>query len=234
MKKNIRTLMDKNIVTFMALVAAIMIAVPFAKSVLYILFGIDVASVIVLGIVTCIGKLKKKNLPFVPKLILAWVLYNMALFVSLSRNVILTEAFEDQNKVSTHILGKNTSITNVIVSAVIFLCLMLSGLIVLNTGKSRVKDQWESIKNEGNKEKIEFYGYLDGSVCYLNGTFVFILFMTPVIFLAGSLVGYLVYGKPIIDCIKESAVLAMGTSIVFQGLFLYCNFIVSHCLEWFE
>ena len=165
---------------------------------------------------------------------MAWVIFNIALVVSLSRNIITTEAFENQNLISSLIFEKNTSITNIIVSSVIFLCLTITGLILGNTGKNRLKEQWESVKNEGNKEKIEFYGSLDGSFRFLNGAFIFIIFITAVIFLGGTLTGNLRYGKAMIDCIKENVMLAMGTSIVFQALNICCSFIVSNCFEWFE
>ena len=165
---------------------------------------------------------------------MAWVIFNIALVVSLSRNIITTEVFENQNLISSLIFEKNTSITNIIVSSVIFLCLTITGLIIGNTGKNRLKKQWESVKNEGNKEKIEFYGSLDGSFRFLNGAFIFILFITAVIFLGGSLTGNFRYGKAMIDCIKENVMLAMETSIVFQALNICCSFIVSNCFEWFE
>lgn len=227
MKKYIYTLI-------IALVPAIMLMVPLATPILYVLFGIDVAAVITLGAVTFIRKLRKKDLLFVPRFVLVWVLFNIALVVSLSRNILTTEAFENQNLISSLIFEKNTSITNIIVSSVIFLCLTITGLILGNTGKNRLKEQWESVKNEGNKEKIEFYGSLDGSYRFLNGAFIFILFITAVIFLGGTLTGNLRYGKAMIDCIKENVMLAIGTSIVFQTLNICCSFIVSNCFERFE
>ena len=228
-------IMKKNIYTLIiALVPVIMLMVPLANPVLYVLFGIDVAAVIALGAVTFIRKLRKKNFLFIPRFVLAWVIFNIALVVSLSRNIITTEAFENQNLISSLIFEKNTSITNIIVSSAIFLCLTITGLILGNTGKNRLKEQWESVKNEGNKEKIEFYGSLDGSFRFLKGAFVFVLFITAVIFLGGTLTGNLRYGKAMIDCIKENVMLAMGTSIVFQALNICCSFIVSNCFEWFE
>lgn len=228
-------IMKKNIYTLIiTLVPVIMLMVPLAKPVLYVLFGIDVAAVIALGAITLIRKLRKKDLLFVPRFVLVWVLFNIALVVSLSRNILTTEAFENQNKISSLLFEKNTSTINIIISVVIFLCLTITGLIIGNTGKNRLKNQWESVKNEGNKEKIEFYGSLDGSFRFLNGAFVFVLFITAVIFLGGSLTGNLRYGKAMIDCIKENVMLAMGTSIVFQALNICCSFIVSNCFEWFE
>lgn len=227
MKKNIYTLI-------IALVPVIMLMVPLATPVLYVLFGIDVAAVIALGAVTFIRKLRKKDLLFVPRFVLVWVLFNIALVVSLSRNILTTEAFENQNKISSLLFEKNTSTINIIISVVIFLCLTITGLIIGNTGKNRLKNQWESVKNEGNKEKIEFYGSLDGSFRFLNGAFIFILFITAVIFLGGTLTGNLRYGKVMIDSIKENVILAIGTSIVFQALNICCSFIVSNCFEWFE
>ena len=228
-------IMKKNIYTLIiALVPVIMLMVPLAKPVLYVLFGIDVAAVIALGAITLIRKLRKKDLLFVPRFVLVWVLFNIALVVSLSRNILTTEAFENQNKISSLLFEKNTSTINIIISVVIFLCLTITGLIIGNTGKNRLKNQWESVKNEGNKEKIEFYGSLDGSFRFLNGAFVFVLFITAVIFLGGTLTGNLRYGKAMIDCIKENVMLAMGTSIVFQALNICCSFIVSNCFEWFE
>ena len=165
---------------------------------------------------------------------MVWVLFNIALVVSLSRNILTTEAFENQNKISSLLFEKNTSTINIIISVVIFLCLTITGLIIGNTGKNRLKNQWESVKNEGNKEKIEFYGSLDGSFRFLNGAFIFILFITAVIFLGGTLTGNLKYGKAMVDCIKENVILAIGTSIVFQALNICCSFIVSNCFEWFE
>ena len=227
MKKNIYTLI-------ITLVPVIMLMVPLAKPVLYVLFGIDVAAVSALGAITLIRKLRKKDLLFVPRFVLVWVLFNIALVVSLSRNILTTEAFENQNKISSLLFEKNTSTINIIISVVIFLCLTITGLILGNTGKNRLKEQWESVKNEGNKEKIEFYGSLDGSFRFLNGAFIFIIFITAVIFLGGTLTGNLRYGKAMIDCIKENVMLAMGTSIVFQALNICCSFIVSNCFEWFE
>ena len=227
MKKNIYTLI-------IALVLVIMLMVPLATPVLYVLFGIDVAAVITLGAVTFIRKLRKKDLLFVPRFVLVWVLFNIALVVSLSRNILTTEAFENQNKISSLLFEKNTSTINIIISVVIFLCLTITGLIIGNTGKNRLKNQWESVKNGGNKEKIEFYGSLDGSFRFLNGAFIFILFITAVIFLGGTLTGNLRYGKAMIDCIKENVMLAIGTSIVFQALNICCSFIVSNCFEWFK
>lgn len=228
-------IMKKNIYTLIiALIPVIMLMVPLVNPVLYVLFGIDVAAVIALGAVTFIRKLRKKDLLFVPRFVLVWVLFNIALVVSLSRNILTTEAFENQNKISSFLFGKNTSTINIIISVVIFLGLTITGLIIGNTGKNRLKNQWESVKNEGNKEKIEFYGSLDGSFRFLNGTFVFVIFITLVIFFGGTLVGNLRYGKSMIDCIKENVLLAMGTSIVFQTLNICCNFIVSNCFEWFE
>ena len=228
-------IMKKNIYTLIiTLVPVIMLMVPLAKPVLYVLFAIDVAAVIALGAITLIRKLRKKDLLFVPRFVLVWVLFNIALVVSLSRNILTTEAFENQNKISSRLFEKNTSTINIIISVVIFLCLTITGLIIGNTGKNRLKNQWESVKNEGNKEKIEFYGSLDGSFRFLNGAFVFVLFITAVIFLGGSLTGNLRYGKAMIDCIKENVMLAMGTSIVFQALNICCSFIVSNCFEWFE
>ncbi len=232
---NKEEVMKKYIYTLIiALVPVIMLMVPLATPILYVLFGIDVAAVIALGAVTFIRKLKKKDLLFVPRFVLVWGLFNIALVVSLSRNILTTEAFENQNLISSLIFEKNTSITNIIVSSVIFLCLTITGLILGNTGKNRLKEQWESVKNEGNKEKIEFYGSLDGSYRFLNGAFVFILFITAVIFLGGTLTGNLRYGKAMIDCIKENVMLAIGTSIVFQALNTCCSFIVSNCFERFE
>lgn len=232
---NKEEVMKKYIYTLIiALVPVIMLMVPLATPILYVLFGIDVAAVIALGAVTFIRKLRKKDLLFVPRFVLVWVLFNIALVVSLSRNILTTEAFENQNLISSLIFEKNTSITNVIVSSVIFLCLTITGLILGNTGKNRLKEQWKSVKNEGNKEKIEFYGSLDGSYRFLNGAFIFILFITAVIFLGGTLTGNLRYGKAMIDCIKENVMLAIGTSIVFQALNICCSFIVSNCFERFE
>lgn len=228
-------IMKKNIYTLIiTLVPVIMLMVPLATLVLYVLFGIDVAAVITLGAVTFIRKLRKKDLLFVPRFVLVLVLFNIALVVSLSRNILTTEAFENQNKISSLLFEKNTSTINIIISVVIFLCLTITGLIIGNTGKNRLKNQWESVKNEGNKEKIEFYGSLDGSFRFLNGAFIFILFITAVIFLGGTLAGNLRYGKAMIDCIKENVMLAIGTSIVFQALNICCSFIVSNCFEWFE
>lgn len=228
-------IMKKNIYTLIiTLVPVIMLMVPLATLVLYVLFGIDVAAVITLGAVTFIRKLRKKDLLFVPRFVLVLVLFNIALVVSLSRNILTTEAFENQNKISSLLFEKNTSTINIIISVVIFLCLTITGLIIGNTGKNRLKNQWESVKNEGNKEKIEFYGSLDGSFRFLNGAFIFILFITAVIFLGGTLAGNLRYGKAMIDCIKENVMLAMGTSIVFQALNICCSFIVSNCFERFE
>lgn len=225
-------IMKKNIYTLIiALVPVIMLMVPLVNPVLYVLFGIDVAAVIALGAVTFIRKLRKKNLLFVPRFVLVWVLFNIALVVSLSRNILTTEAFENQNKISSFLFEKNTSTINIIISVVIFLGLTITGLII---GKNRLKNQWESVKNEGNKEKIEFYGSLYGSFRFLNGAFVFVIFITLVIFFGGTLAGNLRYGKSMIDCIKENVLLAMGTSIVFQALNICCNFIVSNCFEWFE
>lgn len=232
---NKEEVMKKYIYTLIiALVPVIMLMVSLATPILYVLFGIDVAAVIALGAVTFIRKLRKKDLLFVPRFVLVWVLFNIALVVSLSRNILTTEAFENQNLISSLIFEKNTSITNIIVSSVIFLCLTIIGLILGNTGKNRLKEQWESVKNEGNKEKIEFYGGLDGSYRFLNGAFIFILFITAVIFLGGTLTGNLRYGKAMIDCIKENVMLAIGTSIVFQALNICCSFIVSNCFERFE
>lgn len=228
-------IMKKNIYTLIiTLVPVIMLMVPLATLVLYVLFGIDVAAVITLGAVTFIRKLRKKDLLFVPRFVLVLVLFNIALVVSLSRNILTTEAFENQNKISSLLFEKNTSTINIIISVVIFLCLTITGLIIGNTGKNRLKNQWESVKNEGNKEKIEFYGSLDGSFRFLNGAFIFIIFITAVIFLGGTLAGNLRYGKAMIDCIKENVMLAIGTSIVFQALNICCSFIVSNCFEWFE
>lgn len=228
-------IMKKNIYTLIiTLVPVIMLMVPLATLVLYVLFGIDVAAVITLGAVTFIRKLRKKDLLFVPRFVLVLVLFNIALVVSLSRNILTTEAFENQNKISSLLFEKNTSTINIIISVVIFLCLTITGLIIGNTGKNRLKNQWESVKNEGNKEKIEFYGSLDGSFRFLNGAFIFILFITAVIFLGGTLAGNLRYGKAMIDCIKENVMLAIGTSIVFQALNICCSFIVSNCFERFE
>ena len=232
---NKREIMKKNIYTLIiTLVPVIMLMVPLAKPVLYVLFAIDVAAVIALGAITLIRKLRKKDLLFVPRFVLVWVLFNIALVVSLSRNILTTEAFENQNKISSLLFEKNTSTINIIISVVIFLCLTITGLIIGNTGKNRLKNQWESVKNEGNKEKIEFYGSLDGNFRFLNGAFIFIIFITAVIFLGGTLTGNLRYGKAMIDCIKENVMLAMGTSIVFQALNICCSFIVSNCFEWFE
>lgn len=228
-------IMKKNIYTLIiTLVPVIMLMVPLATLVLYVLFGIDVAAVITLGAVTFIRKLRKKDLLFVPRFVLVLVLFNIALVVSLSRNILTTEAFENQNKISSLLFEKNTSTINIIISVVIFLCLTITGLIIGNTGKNRLKNQWESVKNEGNKEKIEFYGSLDGSFRFLNGAFIFIIFITAVIFLGGTLTGNLRYGKAMIDCIKENVMLAIGTSIVFQALNICCSFIVSNCFERFE
>ena len=228
-------IMKKNIYTLIiALIPVIMLMVPLVTPALYVLFGIDVAAVIALGAVTFIRKLRKKDLLFVPRFVLVWVLFNIALVVSLSRNILTTEAFENQNKISSFLFEKNTSTINIIISVVIFLGLTITGLSIGNTGKNRLKNQWESVKNEGNKEKIEFYGSLDGSFRFLNGAFVIIIFITLVIFFGGTLVGNLRYGKSMIDCIKENVLLAMGTGIVFQALNICCNFIVSNCFEWFE
>ena len=179
--------MKKNIYTpIIALIPVIMLMVPLVNPVLYVLFGIDVAAVIALGAVTFIRKLGKKDLLFVPRFVLVWVLFNIALVVSLSRNILTTESFENQNKISSFLFGKNTSTINIIISVVIFLGLTIIGLIIGNTGKNRLKNQWKSVKNEGNKEKIEFYGSLDGSFRFLNGAFVFVIFIKTAIEVTGS------------------------------------------------
>ena len=52
--------------------------------------------------------------------------------------------------------------------------------------------------------------------------------MTAVLFFGGTLAGSLKFGRPMIDCLKENALLAMGTSIIFQALSNFCIFIVSN------
>ena len=65
-------IMKKNIYTLIiTLVPVIMLMVPLAKPVLYVLFAIDVAAVIALGAITLIRKLKKKNFLFIPRFVLA-------------------------------------------------------------------------------------------------------------------------------------------------------------------
>ena len=128
-------IMKKNIYTLIiSLVPEIMLMVPLAKPVLYVLFGIDVAAVIALGAITLIRKLKKKNFLFIPRFVLAWVIFNIALVVSLSRNIITTEAFENQNLISSLIFENNTAVTNIIVSYVIFGCVTISVLFLSCSG----------------------------------------------------------------------------------------------------
>lgn len=224
--------MKKNILSIiMASVPIIMLTIPLPNPVLYVLFRIDVSSVITFGIIVFIGNLKRKNLQFIPRYLLVWVLFNIVFVISLTRNIITTESFENQNKISSLIFAKNTSIANIIIVIAIFLCLTITGFILKNIVRNRLKRQWKSAKNEGNNEKIEFYKNLEGAFRFLNGAFIFVLFITIVIFLCGSLLGNLRYGKPMIECIKENVLLAMGTSIVLQALNICCNFIVSNCLK---
>ena len=224
--------MNKNNITLvMALVLAVLLLVPLGNLALYVLFGIDVAAVVVLGGAAVIGKVKKTKLQsvqFVPGFLLVWSIFNIALAVAFSRNIITTEAFENQNKISC-LFGKNTSTPNIIISSVIFLCHTISGLILGKAGNNRLKEQWKAVKNEGNKEKLEFYGKLEGSFCFLKGAFIFILLITAVIFFGSTLAGSLMYGKPILECLKENILLATGTSLLFQALNILGTFFVACC-----
>ena len=220
--------MKKNILTIlMALVTIIMFTVPLANPVFYVLFGIDITATVVLAIVCFTGKLREKYYQMIPRFVLIWTIFNMGFVISIGRNIITTEFLENQNKISTMIFGVNTSNKNLIISSLIFVCLTAVGILISAKGKKQLKEKWENVKNEGNKDKMEFFGNLDGSYKFLNGAFNFNLIFTMVIFFGCSLSGSLIFGKPMIDCIRESLLLAMGTSIIFQALYVFCNFIVS-------
>lgn len=228
-------IMKKNILpVIIALVLAVLLMVPLANPVLYVLFGIDIAAILFIAIFCFVRKLREKYYQMIPRFVLFWIVFNMGIIISLTRNILTTDTLVNQNKISTLIFGINTSNKSLIVSSIIFLCLTITGLINGSIGKKRFKEIWKKVKDEGNKEIIEFYGNLNGSYRYLNGAFIFEIFITAVIFFGGTLTGSLNYGKPIIDCIKESIMLGIGTSIIFQALNIGCNFIVLNCFDRFE
>ena len=101
-------------------------------------------------------------------------------------------------------------------------------------GKKIIKTKLEASKNNDNQKKVDFFRDLDGNFRFLHGTFVCILFFTVFAFICYALIENLEFGKPMIECIKESSLLAMGTSIVFLILNIFCIFIVSNCFERFE
>lgn len=228
-------IMKKNILpVIIAFVLAVLLMVPLANPVLYVLFGIDIAAIIALALICFIKKFRENLLNMIPRFVLFWIVFNMGIIISLTRNILTTETIENQNKISTLIFGINTSNTGIIVSGIIFLCLTITGLINGSVGKKRFNEIWKKVKDEGNKEIIEFYGNLNGSYRFLNGAFIFEIFITAVIFFGGTLTGSLNYGRPIIDCIKESIMLGIGISIIFQALNIGCNFIVVNCFDRFE
>ena len=225
-------IMKKNILPIiMALVLAVMLMVPLTNPVLYILFGIDIAATVVLAIVCFTEKIREKYYQMIPRFVLFWTVFYMGIVISITRNILTTEALENQNKISTMIFGVNTSNKNLIISSLIFVCLTAVGILISAKGKKQLKEKWENVKNEGNKDKMEFFGNLDGSYKFLNGAFTFNLIITAVIFFGCALTGSLNFGKPMIDCIRESLLLAMGTSIIFQALSNFCIFIVSNCFK---
>ena len=228
-------IMKKNILpVIIAFVLAVLLMVPLANPVLYVLFGIDIAAIIALALICFIKKFRENLLNMIPRFVLFWTTFNMGIAISITRNILTTDTLVNQNKISTLIFGINTSNTSIIVSGIIFLCLTITGLINGSIGKKRFNEIWKKVKDEGNKEIIEFYGNLNGSYRFLNGAFIFEIFITAVIVFGGTLTGSLNYGKPITDCIKESIMLGIGTSIIFQALNVGCNFIVLNCFDRFE
>ena len=222
-------IMKKNILTIIiGLFFGIMLLVPLPNLILYVLFGIDVVALIVCAFIAFVEKLKDKYFKLIPAFVMFWSFFNIGIVVSLSRNILITESFEKQNKLSTALFGNNISTSHNIISLIIFVCLTIVGIILANKGELVLKDKWEKVKNDGNKEEIEIYGNLDKSLKIAKGCFVSIFLMTAVLFFGGTLAGSLKFGRPMIDCLKESALLAMGTSIIFQALSNFCIFIVSN------
>ena len=149
-------IMKKNILpVIIALVLAVLLMVPLANPVLYVLFGIDIAAILFIAIFCFVRKLREKYYQMIPRFVLFWIVFNMGIIISLTRNILTTDTLVNQNKISTLIFGINTSNKSLIVSSIIFLCLTITGLINGSIGKKRFKEIWKKVKDEGNKEIIE-------------------------------------------------------------------------------
>ena len=223
--------MKQNIITLLgALVIGLMLFIPLQKIMVCILFGIDFAAVIICGIATLIHRIKGKLFLWLPRFVLYWCVCTVSIVISAVR-IILTSTEPDFPAL---IFSKNTSNKNLVLSSLIFLILTTVMLIHLRTGKSRLKDVWESVKERGIKEEIEFYGNLDGCFKFLSGTFTFMLFMTVIIFLGRCLVDNTQFNIAMNVVVRKNLILAMEFSIIIQCLFSLCGYICFCCVDFTE
>lgn len=223
--------MKQNLITVAgALAIGIMLFIPLPTIMVNILFGIDAAAIIICGIAALIQRIKGKHLLWLPRFVLYWCVCTVSIVISAVR-IILTSTEPDFPAL---IFSKNTSNKNLVLSSLIFLIITAVMFIELGTGKKRLKEVWENVKNRGIKEEIEFYGNLDGCFKFLSGTFTFIIFMTIIIFLGRSLVDNTQFNIAMNVAARKNLILAMEISIIIQCLFSLCGYICFGCVDFAE
>ena len=220
--------MKQNILTIIGVaIIAVMLFFPLPKIMIYILFGVDAAVLVVTGFICIIQRIKGKKTLWLPRFVLFWTLATLSIVISVGRIILTTE---NQN-MSASFFSKEPSNKNLIISIFVFLLLTAADFIQLGFCKKRLKDEWENIKDKGIKDEIEFYGNLDGSFKFLSGLLAFILFITVVIFLGRSLVDNTQFNLAMNIALKKNLILAMDISIIIQALITLCSFICSLCVD---
>lgn len=205
---------------------AIILFVQLPNIFVYVLFSINLAALVMVGIICLIQKIKNNQLFWVPRFVFFWSLYTVCVVISMTRN-ILTAEIEEKINLSPLILTSDYSNKNLILSTLIFLCFTTIGLLVLDKGKERLSENWENVKAHGDKELIELYGNTDCSLKVLRGIFKFLLSVTFIIFWGRVLIENLKFNIQMTISIRENLLLAMDISIIFQSLIILCYFICS-------
>lgn len=219
--------MKQNIITIIgAAIIAIMLFIPLPKVCIFILFGFDVFALLICGIATLIKRIKGNQLFWLPRFILIWCICTVSIVIATVR-ILLTSENPDFPAL---IFSKDTSNKNLFISILIFLILTTITFIHIGTGKKRLKEEWEKVKERGIKEEIEFFGSLDSSFKFLSGTFNFMLFITIVIFFGRTLIDNSKFNIAMNVASRKNIILAMEISIIVQALISICSFMSSGCI----
>ncbi|MBR5033225.1 MAG: hypothetical protein IKX70_06120 [Treponema sp.] len=221
--------MKNKILPILPVVIIFMLFIPLPAVVIYVLFGLDVAALLFCTGCKLFMNIKNKQLEWFSSFAFFWNLFTLGVLIALTRIILSQRNPDNVNKVTNLIFSNETTITETIIDVIVFLCLTTAGLLINSSEKKRIKTIWEEIKQKGIKEDMEFYSSMDGVIKFAHGTFTAILFITVVIFLGGTLIDNLQFGKPIITCIAGNLKQAIGISIIFQALVLFFTFLCVTC-----
>lgn len=218
---------DKFLIA-LGFIFVLLISIPVPNFMITSLIALLLLGLIVITVLLFRSLHKKTLIQRLPGIILCWTLFLLIIMISATRNIILTEEYENQN-ILIRYFGSDLIANKAYIGLPITIIIIAISLIFIEIPKHRIENLLTNLEDKIAREELEYVSSLDGVIKCISGTTKLAVIMFGVEIIACTLVHFIIYKQEITEVLNQSFVLATGITNLLVLMLTFCSF----CCDYF-